>query len=331
MIIARAPYRICLGGGGTDRPEFYKKHDGFCVSMAINKYIYVTLKPDVLEKQIKLRYSKTEIVDNVSDLQHDRAKEVLSLYGLTNAIEINSCGDIPAKTGLGSSGSYLVALLNLVRHYKKYDCSPRALAEQASIIEMDRLNLPVGKQDQYISAFGGLRAFDFHSSDRDGFGSVTENEVEIGRGETLDFIKNLHVYYLGMQRDASCILKDQTCDSPEKENIMLKVKEMGYEVVDILRSGNYDNFGFLMDRYWEMKKKLANGMSNSRIDTLYDLAKTRFKVLGGKVIGAGGGGFIMFYVNKNHQGLQEFMEKSGHKRLHFLPDYKGSTILGDFS
>ena len=159
MIVTRSPYRITLGGGGTDRPDFYEKHGGFIVSMAIDKHIYISLKPDSLEKEIKVRYLNTEVVDNLDELKHDRAREALRLHNLDKSIEVNSCGDVPGQTGLGSSGSYLVGLLNAIRHFKKEYCSTEDLAEEACKIEIDILNLPVGKQDQYISAFGGLKIF----------------------------------------------------------------------------------------------------------------------------------------------------------------------------
>ena len=155
MILSRSPYRITLGGGGTDRPDFYKKHGGFVVSMAIDKYIYLNLKADSLEKEIKVRYLNTEVVNRLDDLKHDRAREALRLHNLNESIEVNSCGDVPGQTGLGSSGSYLVALLKAIRHHQKNYCSTQDLAEEACDIEINKLGLPVGKQDQYIAAFGG--------------------------------------------------------------------------------------------------------------------------------------------------------------------------------
>ena len=207
MIVTRSPYRITLGGGGTDRPDFYEKHGGFIVSMAIDKHIYISLKPDSLEKEIKVRYLNTEVVDNLDELKHDRAREALRLHNLDKSIEVNSCGDVPGQTGLGSSGSYLVGLLNAIRHFKKEYCSTEDLAEEACKIEIDILNLPVGKQDQYISAFGGLKILDISKS-----GKVQVKDVNISHKNLSELTNKLHIYFLKKKRNASNILAKQHSD-----------------------------------------------------------------------------------------------------------------------
>ena len=328
MIISRSPYRITLGGGGTDLPTFYKKHGGFVISMALDKYIYVTLKPDTIEEQIKVRYLKTEIVDKLDSLKHDRAREALRKHGLHKSVEISSCGDVPGNTGLGSSGSYLVALLNVIRYYTKQNFSPTSLAEEAFSIEHNLLGHPVGKQDQYIAAHGGFKCFNFPANPEH---NTAVKDVNISASNTLALINNLHIYYLKKKRNASSILKEQNSNNPSNEEKLLKVKEMGYKTIDFLESGNFDDYVLLLDEYWSLKKQFSEKMSFSFADEIYSELKSRFGILGGKIIGAGGGGFLMVYANKNHQEIEKFMRDSGVLRLNYLPDYHGSTILGDFT
>lgn len=326
MIISRSPYRITLGGGGTDRPDFYSKHGGFVVSMAIDKYIYVTLKPDFLEKPIKVRYLKTEIVDSLEDLQHDRAREALRAHGLESSLEVSSCGDVPGNTGLGSSGSYLVALLHGIRHYTKRPFSPEVIAEEACDIEINTLGYPVGKQDQYIAAFGGLKALDIKKD-----GTVSVSKVNISQSALLGLLNNTHIYFLKKKRNASNILSQQDCSKPGNEDRLLKVKEMGYKALEILENNNFDDYGHMLNEYWQLKKQFSKDMSFSFADEVYEELQQRFGILGGKIIGAGGGGFLMVYANKKHQEIESFMKTRGIIRLNYLPDYHGSTILGDFT
>tara|TARA_Y100000356_G_scaffold64616_1_gene52868 strand:+ start:1154 stop:2179 length:1026 start_codon:yes stop_codon:yes gene_type:complete len=326
MIISRSPYRITLGGGGTDRPDFYERHGGFVISMALDKYIYVTLKPDYIEKEIKVRYLKTEIVNSLSELQHDRAREALRSHGLESSLEISSCGDVPGNTGLGSSGSYLVALLNGIRHYTKRPCSPGIVAEEACQIEINNLGYPVGKQDQYIAAFGGLKILDINKQ-----GQVFVKEVKILQSDLLNLLNNLHIYFLKKKRNASNILSQQDCSKTGNEERLLKVKELGYQTLDILENNNFDDYGLMLNDYWQLKKQFSQDMSFSFADEVYSELQNRFGILGGKIIGAGGGGFLMVYANKKHQEIESFMRKQGIVRLNYLPDYHGSTILGDFT
>ena len=326
MILSRSPYRITLGGGGTDRPSFYRKHGGFVVSMAIDKHIYLTLKPDYLEPQIKVRYLRTEVVDSLEDLEHERAREALKAHGLQRSIEISSCGDAPGNTGLGSSGSYLVALLNAIRHYKKEQCSPQELAEEACEIEINRLGYPVGKQDQYISAFGGLRVLDIAPT-----GKVNVKNVRLEYGSLLELLNNLHIYFLKKKRNASNVLSKLDAPNQGNEERMLKVKELGYKTLDILESKNFDDYGLMLDDYWKLKKEFSPDMSFSLADTMYAELKAKFGILGGKIIGAGGGGFLMVYANKKHREIENYMASHNIIRLNYLPDFHGSTILGDFT
>jgi len=327
VIISRAPYRVTFAGGGNDRPEFYKKHGGFFISMAINSYLYISLKTDSLEGKVKLKYSKSEEVENIEDLQHDRAREALKLYGLKDSIEISSSGDIPANTGMGSSGSYLVALLKAIQKFKRKSCSVYDLAEDACRIEIETLKLPVGKQDQFISAYGGFNSFFIDKN-----GKVTVDPVNITSEKMRELKRKIHLYYLGSNfcrpRSASHALKKQNCQ--KNEEILLRMKELGYQTLDILENGDLSEYGNVLNEYWNIKKQLSEEVSNSSIDDLYDTVKKKFGVVGGKLIGAGGGGFLMTYSEDRHNELQRYMEKAKCKKLNFSPDYEGAKILGDF-
>lgn len=322
MILSRSPYRITLGGGGTDRPDFYKKHGGFVISMAIDKHIYLNLKADSLEKEIKVRYLNTEVVNRLDDLKHDRAREALRLHNLNESIEVNSCGDVPGQTGLGSSGSYLVALLKAIRHHQKNYCSTQELAEEACYIEINKLGLPVGKQDQYIAAFGGLRSLSINAS-----GEVKVESVKLDPKSLSNLTNNLHIYFLKKKRNASDILSKQHCDLDGNEDRLLKIKEMGYRTLEMLESSNFDEYGLMLDEYWRLKKEFSPDMSFSLADKIYSELKNRFGVLGGKIIGAGGGGFLMVYANKNHTEIEKFMQQNNIVRLNYEPDHEGSKIL----
>ena len=325
MIVSRTPFRITLGGGGTDIPSFYSEYGGHVITMAINKYIFVTLKTHDFEPQIKLRYNKTEIVDNVKDLRHDRARTSLILHNLQNNIEINSSADLPANSGMGSSGSYLVGLLNVIREHKKINNEPSILAEEACKIEIDILKEPVGKQDQYIAAFGGIRVLDIDSN-----GMVHVTSVNIRTSELFSFLSNIKVFCLNVQRNASEILADQQKNKNNANNILQYVKEQSYKVLDLLTVGNFDNYGILLDEYWKLKKQLSTKITFKAVDEIYETVKSRFGVLGGKIIGAGGGGFLLLYAPKNHRELSAFMESNSLKELFFNVDNCGSSILGNY-
>ena len=325
MIVSRTPFRITLGGGGTDLPSFYKEHGGHVISMAIDKYIYITLKTHDFEPEVKLRYSKTEIVRDINDLQHNRAKMSLMLHDIYSNIEINSSADLPANSGMGSSGSYLVGLLNAIRVHKRINSEPKILAEEACKIEIDLLGEPVGKQDQYIAAFGGVRVLDISKT-----GEVNVTNANISHGDMISFLSNIKVFCLNTQRSASEVLQDQQKNKTKSNNILHTVKEQSYRVLDILSSGNFENYGLLLDEYWYLKKQLSSKISTEIVDELYEILKTKFNVLGGKIIGAGGGGFLLLYAPKKHKELAQYMEKNGMKQLFFNVDTTGSSILGSF-
>lgn len=325
MIISRTPFRITLGGGGTDLPSFYSEHGGHVITMAIDKYIYITLKPNCFESQLKLRYSVTEIVNNASQLVHTRARESLLQHKIVNNCEINSCADLPANSGMGSSGSYLVGLLNCIREYKRINREPAILAEEACKIEINKLKEPVGKQDQYIAAFGGIKILDISTS-----GEVLVKDVNISQSDLNYFLSNIHVYHLNTERNASEVLADQQKNKIASNNLLEIVKEQSYEILSMLETSNFNDYGFILDKYWQIKKQLSTKISIPFVDEIYEYVKKEYGVLGGKIIGAGGGGFLMLYLPKNNKQLDMFMHQKGCKKLFFNIDKQGSSILGNF-
>jgi D-glycero-alpha-D-manno-heptose-7-phosphate kinase len=325
LIVTRTPFRFTIGGGGTDLPSYYTKHGGFVVSMAINKYLYITLKPDDIENRLKMRYSEIENVNDVYKLKHDRARYSLLHHGILTGLEINSCADISSNSGLGSSGSFLVGLLNAIRSYKRMNTEPSVLAEEACNIEIDQMKEPVGKQDQYIAAFGGMTVFDIAKD-----GKVNQRAVRINDCDLNMFLSNLQVYSLNTFRSASEILSEQNKMSSNTESILNIVKEYGYKSLEYVESSNFDEYGILMDKYWQLKKQLSTKISVGKFDDVYEDVKANHHVLGGKIIGAGGGGFLMLYVNKNHSSLEQYMNARGFWRLPFGIDRSGSKVLGNF-
>lgn len=323
MIIVRAPFRITLGGGGTDLPSFYEKHGGFVLSMAIDKYIYVCMKPLVMSNKIRLQYSKTELVDSANDLIHDRAKRALQRHNLLNGLEIVSIADLPASSGLGSSGSYLVALLTAIRTYKRLPADPRTVAAEACDIEIVDLNEPVGKQDQYISAFGGIQELSI-----DKLGHVDICPSKVSSHNLNELLSRLHIYHTGISRSASEILRDQSALKGKSEESLLAIKDLGYRFSEALNAGNFDTFGLLLHEHWENKKKMSNKISFSKVDELYETSRKDYGILGGKIIGAGGGGFLMLYNPFKDGRLQAYMESNGLVRLNYGMDSVGVTTVG---
>jgi D-glycero-alpha-D-manno-heptose-7-phosphate kinase len=321
MIVTRTPFRITLGGGGTDIPSYYQNNGGLVVSMAIDKYIYITLKPDFFEKLCKLRYSEIEITDNLRSLKNTRAREALLLHDLT-AIEINTCADLSCRSGLGSSGAFLVGLLKAIREYKQLDSSPHTIANEACSIEIDRLKEPVGKQDQYITAFGGIKILKISNN-----GVVNVKPLDIDHQA---LIQNMHVYSLNINRDASNVLSDQQKMAGDTRRTMETIMEYGLKTVELLTESEFDEYGRLLDSYWTEKKKLSSKISLPMVDDIYTEVKTRYGVLGGKIIGAGGGGFLLLYTNQKHTDLEIFMMNQGLNKLQYMTDFTGSRTLGNF-
>ena len=324
MIIARSPLRISLGGGGTDLPSYYREHEGFLIAAAIDKYVYVTINRPFNEG-IYLKYSEIEHVKTVDEVSHNIIREALKLENLnTPQVEISSIADLPSGTGLGSSGSFTTALLKALYAYRHRHINPEELAELACSIEIDRLQEPIGKQDQYIASVGGITCFAFHKDN-----SVTFAPLKISR-ETFHALEdNLLLFFTGFSRSASEILKDQHVKSQKNDTDMLNnlhfVKEIGYLSKDALESGNTDKFGELMHQHWEHKKKRSGGMSNQNIDTWYETA-LKNGAIGGKVVGAGGGGFLMFMAHDAVK-LRSAMTKSGLQEVRFKFDFEGTKVI----
>ncbi|CAM8395961.1 COG2605 Predicted kinase related to galactokinase and mevalonate kinase [Candidatus Methylopumilus universalis] len=324
MIIARSPLRISLGGGGTDLPSYYREHEGFLIAAAIDKYVYVTINRPFNEG-IYLKYSEIEHVKTVDEVSHNIIREALKLENLnTPQVEISSIADLPSGTGLGSSGSFTTALLKALYAYRHRHINPEELAELACSIEIDRLQEPIGKQDQYIASVGGITCFAFHKDN-----SVTFAPLKISRETFHKLEDNLLLFFTGFSRSASEILKDQHIKSQKNDVDMLNnlhfVKEIGYLSKDALESGNTDKFGVLMHQHWEQKKKRSGGMSNQDIDTWYETA-LKNGAIGGKVVGAGGGGFLMFMAHDAAK-LRSSMTESGLQEVRFKFDFEGAKVI----
>jgi D-glycero-alpha-D-manno-heptose-7-phosphate kinase len=324
MIIARSPLRISLGGGGTDLPSYYRDHEGFLISAAIDKYVYVTVMRPFTEG-VYLKYSQLEHVDKIIDVKHPIIREALQILGFrTPQIEITTLADIPAGTGLGSSGSFTTALLKALYTHRKRHLHQEELAELACHIEIDRLSQPIGKQDQYIAAVGGVTCFTFHSDDK-----VTAVPLKISQDSMFDLEDNLLLFFTGYSRSASGILMDQQVRSQKNDVEMLNnlhyVKELGYRSKEALESGKMAQFGELMHEHWEHKKKRSGGMSNPKIDEWYDLAMKNGAV-GGKLVGAGGGGFLMFLAHDRNK-LRHTMAAAGLEEVRFRFDFEGTKVV----
>lgn len=330
MIATRTPFRVTLGGGGTDLPSYYREHGGFIFAMGIDKYMYVIINQPVMGKAIRLHYSQAEVVEHVSHLRHELAREALTLHGIQDQFEIASIADIPAGTGLGSSSAYLVGLLNALHHYKREYVPLQSLAEEACHIELDILREGIGKQDQYMAAFGGLTVLDIA---RDG--AVKVRQVGMSSGARAEFVANTHIYYTGSVRAAQEVLQDQdeamkdrTSGSHRQVSGSLQaIQDLGHRILEAIETGNFDRWGLLLDEHWRHKKLLSDKISPGKVDALYDEVRAGHHVLGGKVIGAGGGGFLMLYCDRNHQALERFMEDQGMPRLHYTIEPEGTKVV----
>ncbi|MGH6824157.1 hypothetical protein [Methyloceanibacter sp.] len=324
MIIARSPLRITLGGGGTDLPSYYRDHGGFLIAAAIDRYVYITIHMTFVDYLI-VKYSKLEQVTSIDELQHPIIREAMKLLGVScKRLEITSMADIPAGTGLGSSGSFTTALLRALHAYQKNLVSPQTLAEQACHIEIDLLGEPTGKQDQFIASFGGVTCFHFNKDD-----TVSAAPAQISP-ETLDNLEDgLVMFFTGVTRSAGTILKEQDDKSKAKDSSVIDnlhyVKDLGLRSLNALESGDLYMFGVLMDEHWKHKKKRSNHMTNPEIDHWYDLAM-RNGARGGKLIGAGGGGFLLFYT-EDKKRVRHVMRETGLEEVRIRFDFEGTKII----
>jgi D-glycero-alpha-D-manno-heptose-7-phosphate kinase len=324
VIMTRSPLRISLGGGGTDLPSYYQEHSGFIVAAAIDKYVYLMIHRRFVSR-ILLKYSQMEEVERIEDIKHPLIRESLRLLEWDDLrLEISSMADIPAGTGLGSSGSFTTALLKALHVQKKQLIHPRELAEQACKIEMDILKEPVGKQDQYIAAFGGLTCFRILPN-----GQVDAWPLNVSESTLYDMEDHLLLFFTGYTRSASEILKEQDTKSKKNDQSMIAnlhfIKQIGRDVKDALEAGNLKKFGELMNIHWEHKKGRSSSMTNERINHWYNLA-IQNGALGGKLIGAGGGGFLMFLC-EDRARVRQAMTEQGLEEVRFRFDFEGTKVV----
>lgn len=313
-----------MGGGGTDVPSYYREHGGFLIAAAIDKYVYVTvMRP--FTPGIFLKYSKLEHVDRVEDVQHPIAREAIKMMGYeVPQVEITTLADIPAGTGLGSSGSFTTALLKALYAHERRLLLPSQTARLACEIEIERLGEPIGKQDQYIAAYGGITRFHFNPDD-----TVDAAPLTMSPETLFDLEDNLLLFFTGFSRSAGSILKHQVEATKNADQDMVHnlhyVKDMGYRSQKALEIGNTALFGEIMHEHWEHKKKRSGGMSNSQIDEWYELGRKNGAV-GGKLVGAGGGGFLMFYA-EDRKRLRQVMAKAGLHEVRFRFDFEGTKVI----
>lgn len=324
MIIVRSPFRVTLGGGGTDLPSYYRDYGGFLIAAAIDRYMYITVQRRFMPN-ILLKYMQIEEVDSIDAIKHPVIREVLRMTSVADAnLEITSMADLPSGTGMGSSGSFTTALLKALHVHHNRLVPTQELAEEACRIEIDILKEPIGKQDQYIAAFGGLTCFRFMSNDQ-----VEVSPLKIDLDTMYSLEENLLLFFTGFSRSASAILKDQDEKSKARNEEMIAnlhvVKELGFQTKDALEKGDLKRFAELMHIHWEHKKKRSSGMSNERIDGWYELARKN-GALGGKLIGAGGGGFLMFYA-EDRVRLRRAMREAGLGEVRFRFDFEGSKVV----
>lgn len=324
MILSRAPVRLSMGGGGTDLPSYYKEFGGFLLATSINKYVNIVLNKR-FEEDIRLSYSKTEIVDDISKIEHRIFREALSYTGITKQIELVSVADVPSNCGLGTSSTFTVALLNALYAYKRDYVSIDKLAEAACHIEIDILKEPIGKQDQYASAYGGFNAYYFNKD-----GTVNVEPVQIKEEMMIELQNNLFLFYLNITRSASSILSDQNEKSKQKDSTTLdklhSIKEMGFQTKKILEQGKINEFGEILHNHWLTKKGLSSKVSDPYIDEAYDIAMKN-GAIGGKVVGAGGGGFLLLYCPNNKPKLVESLRKFGLKPTWFSFEFEGAKKI----
>ena len=330
MIVTRTPFRVTLGGGGTDLPSYYSQHGGFIFAMGLDKYMYVMVNRPTVGSKIRLHYSQSEVVDDVADLRHELAREALRAHGVRYGFEVGSIADLPAGTGLGSSSCYLVGLLNALHHDRRDYVPLQALAEEACHIELDILKQPIGKQDQYMATYGGLTVLEIA---RDG--TVAVRQLRPSISDISEFVAHTHIYYTGAQRDAREVLHDQNVAMQQSASIdharvadsLHRIKDLGHRILEAIEASNFDRFGELLDEHWQSKKRMSNKISLGSVDKIYDEVRDRFGVLGGKIIGAGGGGFLMLYCPRHHAGLERFMTSQGMLRLHYTVEPEGTKVV----
>jgi len=329
VILSRAPFRISLGGGGTDLPSYYSQYGGFILSAAINKYLYIYVNRPAADSFIRVKYSRYEQVKSYHEIQHDLVRPTLKLLGFQGSLEIVSMGDVPAGTGLGSSGTYLVALLTALYELKREKVPTQAMAEQAYYIETHLAGHPVGKHDHYLPAFGGIISLDI---DQNGLVRVTPLNISVTTAD--DFRNNVLLFYTGITRESTEILAQQHRDTqngnPAVIDNLHRTKELGYQIKEALELGDLERFGLLLDQHWQNKKRRSEKISDPNIDYWYALAREHGS-LGGKIMGAGGGGFFMFCCPNGHKAsLRKALTEAGLREMPYDFDFEGAKVLVNF-
>jgi len=323
MIITKTPFRISFVGGGSDLEAFFSKRKGAVLSTTIDKYMYISSHKFFEKDKIRCKYSQTETVDHVEDLQHPILKTVLKDYNV-NGIEVSSIADIPGGTGMGSSSSFTVGLLHNLSAYTGKYVTKEDLGAGACRVEIDLLQEPIGKQDQYAAAYGGLNVIEFHPD-----GNVTVDPVYLKQEVRDELNANLKLYYIGNQRSASAILAEQKKNTSDEEkfNALSRMVDLVYELKEALIKGDLDAFGEMLHENWMLKQSLAAGITNPRINTLYEAAREA-GALGGKLLGAGGGGFMLFYIpSDRHHDVDEAMISLDAEPFEFSMETNGSKVI----
>jgi D-glycero-alpha-D-manno-heptose-7-phosphate kinase len=327
----RTPFRLPLGGGGTDLPSYYRKHEGFLVTAAINKYMYININVPAVVDKIKINYSKVEIVDvdKIGEIKHEIVRETLQYLKIDHPVEISSMADLSAGTGMGSSSAYTVGLLRGLNALKRRFVSTQELAEEACKVEIDLIGKPIGKQDQYAATFGGIISLEI-----DKLGNVKVTPLDFSQETVYEIEHRLLMFYTNIERDANDILGEQSQKAHESEATtiasMHRIKEIGREIKQALEKDDISAFGRLMDEHWKEKKKISTKMSNPKVDRWYDIAK-QHGALGGKLMGAGGGGFFLFCTdNGGRKKLRSALEAEGLRYMDFKFDWEGSKVLVNF-
>jgi len=324
MIISRAPVRLSMGGGGTDLPSYYEQYGGFLMAAAINKYVYIMAEKRFYPT-IRLSYSKTEIIDSVDKIEHNIFREGLKLASIDSQIELVSVADVPSSCGLGTSSTFTVALLNALFNYKKNYLSLSQLAEYACNLEINILKEPIGKQDQYASAFGVFNAYWFNKD-----GTVVVEPVNMKEETLIELQNNILLFYMQRERSASSILSVQNNKSKEGDKGTIdrlhKIKEIGLHTKKVFENGNIDEFGEVLHEHWVTKKGLSEKVSDGYIDEAYDTA-LKNGATGGKLVGAGGGGFLLVYCPNNKSRLISAMKGLGLTPMWFNFEHEGARIV----
>jgi len=321
MIIVQAPLRISLLGGGTDFPDFYLHHGGAVLSTAIDKCVFVIVK-ERFDDMIYVNYSKKEIVDDFEKLEHELVREAMRMTGVMRGVEITTLADVPAEgTGLGSSSSITVALLHALYSYRGELKTAETLAREACHIEIDVLGKPIGKQDQYVAAYGNMRFITFNNN------GVEVEKIELSPGDKRRLNDNLLLFYTGVTRKAVEILSEQKANIDQRLEILSEMRKLAFEAREAILEGAFDDFAEILHRGWELKKRLASRITTSEIDEMYEAAR-RAGAIGGKITGAGGGGFLLLYCPKSRQ--DEVRRTLKLRELPFRFEQDGSKVIFNY-